>query len=319
HLDFVRNVVGKVRNRLILPLGLNRGVIGALAAIGWFMEGDCTYELIAYRFDTSRVERCVDERSVIKMDIKFKQWVFSNYDYESRKQLITPHGPDPVLLGIRGEDPRILVKAFEELKICEDVEGWLIFRTNQGTDAHHIDRDINYVRPYQSGCIKGVVDGNPRVLRGGDVIINIQGGNNAYIYAAFFKETSLTRIAKKLIKGDYVRLCGTFKLWEGLGLVVHVEKLTILKAVDEVVKMNPLCPKCGSRMKSAGRGKGWKCPKCGFRSKNLPYDVKIISRSNLVGDYIPLDKAIKHLNKPLRRYGRERVCRPERPSGTWIL
>src|SRR4030067_638066 len=38
--------------------------------------------------------------------------------------------------GIRGEKPGIVRKAFAFVKPLEPVERWVIFRTNQGTDAH---------------------------------------------------------------------------------------------------------------------------------------------------------------------------------------
>ena len=55
---------------------------------------------------------------------------------ERRRVIITPRGPDPILLGIRGETPEIVKKAFEMVNPLEPVERWVIFRSNQGTDAH---------------------------------------------------------------------------------------------------------------------------------------------------------------------------------------
>ena len=318
-LDYVEEIIQELRSSILLPLGLRRGIVGALAAIGWLTSSDCTYELLVYRVRTDSVERCIDEGSVKLMDAKLHDWVFSNYDYNSDKALIAPHGPDPVLLGIRGESPEKLVEALKLVRICEPYEGWVIFRTNQGTDSHHIERDIHYVRPYQTGCITGKVCSEPRVVSGGDVLLKICSEDEGDgVYVAVFKETSLTRIAKELIPNDTVKICGLFKFWNDYGTVLHAEKLIVLKAVDKVIKRNPRCPRCGARLKSAGRGKGWKCVKCGLRLRDAEYEVERISRRELEGKYIPRDAAIKHLVKPKRRYGRERVCTMVRPREPWF-
>jgi len=154
-LDYIEEIIkdSDLRGRVILPLGLRRGVIGALSSIGALLSGDCTYELILYRAKTDNTYRCVDGDSVKSMDTKFSEWTFSNYDYDEERVLVSPHGPDPVLLGIRGEDPLVLLEAVKHVRVCEEVEGWLIFRTNQGTDAHYVHRDLSNVRPFQTGCI----------------------------------------------------------------------------------------------------------------------------------------------------------------------
>ncbi|OYT48096.1 MAG: DNA-binding protein [Desulfurococcales archaeon ex4484_42] len=318
-LDYVEELIRETGVNVLLPLGLRRGVVGALAAIGWLLRSDCTYELLVYRVRTSSMSRCVDEESIKLMDSELRDWVFGNYDYDVGKILVTPHGPDPVLLGIRGESPEKLVEALKLVRICEPYEGWVIFRTNQGTDSHHIERDIHHVRPYQTGCITGRVCSEPRVASGGDVLLKIcseEGGNGVYV--AVFKETSLTKIAKELILNDMVKICGLFKFWDDYGTVLHVEKLSILEAIDKVIKRNPRCPRCGARLKSAGRGKGWKCIKCGLRLRNAEYEVERISRRELEGEYIPRDAAIKHLVKPKRRYGREKECTMVKPREPWF-
>jgi len=81
---------------------------------------------------------------------------------------------------------------------------------------------------------------------------------------------------------------------------------------------NPRCPRCGARMKSAGRGKGWKCPKCGYRAKELRREIALGRRESwIAGLHVPRDEAIKHLIKPRQRYGRERVCVPRPPMIEW--
>ena len=317
--NYLRTFIKDVskNSEVILPFSLSRGVTGALAGIGWPEGVDCTYELLAYREGISSCKpRCVDPESVKNMDKLFKDVTFLNYDWVYGKELITPHGPDPVLLGIRGEDPRSLIKAYSTLRICEKVSGYAIFRTNQGTDAHHVLRDARTVRPYQAGCVKASVISKPKRLRGGTVLVEL-GINGSRLHAAFFKEAGFSKVVNDLLPGDIVTVCGTIHLWEGLGRVINVEKLVIEHLITYKL-MNPRCPKCGARMKSAGRGKGWKCPKCGFRSKDLRKEKVPINRSLSKGTYLPPESSFKHLMKPLRRYGKEKKCFYVKPVNEWI-
>ena len=114
-----------------------RGIIGALAAIGETLDGDYTYELIAYRTpENLGTKRRVDEASIFEMDKLTQPYTFNNVDSEKGRVIITPRGPDPILFGIRGETAEIVKKAYELVKPLEPVERWVIFRSNQGTDAH---------------------------------------------------------------------------------------------------------------------------------------------------------------------------------------
>ncbi|MCS7107959.1 MAG: tRNA(Ile)(2)-agmatinylcytidine synthase [Sulfolobales archaeon] len=313
HVDYLRNVISEVRD-LKLPLGITRGVIGALAAIGWIQGEDCTYELIAYRSINNDGGRCVDVNSVREADIKYRDYVFNNYDHEDGKMLITPHGGNPVLLGIRGEDPEIVVKYFRELNICETYSGYIIFRTNQGTDSHLIKRDLSELRPYRTCCVEVALKSKPLQLRGGDVIIKIE--DNPPIYAVFYNETSLSSIARKLDMRDELIICGSVKQWSDLTNVINVEKIHINRKVRTYV-YNPKCPKCGRRMKSAGLNKGFKCGKCGFKSKEVVKEVANIVE-NVNKTFITKVGTMKHLTKPQCRYGKEKQCNFIKPINDWI-
>ncbi len=62
-----------------------RGIIGALAAIGETLEGDYTYELIAYRTpENLGTKRRVDEDSIFEMDRLTQPCTFNNVDSENR-------------------------------------------------------------------------------------------------------------------------------------------------------------------------------------------------------------------------------------------
>lgn len=260
--------------------------------------------------------RCIDSSSVKEADKVLSKWVFCNYDYDADKPLITPHGPDPVLAGIRGEDPGKLLEFLSMLRICEPTEGYMVFRTNQGTDAHYVLRSIASVRPYQTCCVYGYVS-EVRVVSGGDVLIKLCYSSSC-LWVVIFRELGLGGIARSLVSGDFVIACGSTKYWSGLGTVLHVEKFSV-EPIELEIRLNPRCPRCGKRMKSAGRGKGWKCPRCGFRSSELPYEYLRIDRSWLKGHYVPRDSVLKHLTKPRSRYGREGLCVESEPKGPWFL
>lgn len=49
---------------------------------------------------------------------------------------IEPHTPCPILYGIRGESPEVLLRAMEMVCVDEEIERHCIFETNQHTDQH---------------------------------------------------------------------------------------------------------------------------------------------------------------------------------------
>ena len=112
-----------------------RGLIGAAASIAWSPKFDKTYELIAYREEEKwTTKRFVDSSSVKEMD-KICLLTFDNYDYENEHNRLVPNSPCPILYGIRGDDVEELTKASSIVK-SEQVDKWIIFETNQGTDDH---------------------------------------------------------------------------------------------------------------------------------------------------------------------------------------
>ncbi|MHA1627076.1 MAG: TiaS agmantine-binding domain-containing protein [Candidatus Asgardarchaeia archaeon] len=299
-------------------IGEGRGIVGGLAAIGYVFE-DYTYELLAYRMENNRgTKRRILEESVYIMDEETRPYTFNNVDFSERRVLITPHGPDPVLFGIRGEDPTVLLKAFYKLVVFEPIERWVIFRTNQGTDAHLKETKISEIKPYSCVVIKGKVVGNPKVIPGGHVIFKISDGTGTIECAAYSPTRELNRVSSKLIEGDLVRVYGGVHLPKKVGrLTVNVEKLEILKLNELYRYENPICPKCGSRMKSEGFMKGYQCKKCKYRIKN-PDKVRVkVKRELSTGLYFAAPKAQRHLTKPKRRYGLEKMGEPPKMIDIW--
>jgi len=286
-----------------------RGIIGGLAAIGEQLKDDYTYELIAYRTPENRgTPRRIEASSVIEMDRKLGRLVFSNVDYETGRILITPHGPDPVLYGIRGETVEAVRHGHELVVSEEPIERWVIFRTNQGTDAH-IRRvvSISEVKPYNPVRVSGEVSGNPRVIKGGHVIFRIKDETGQIDCAAYEPTGSLRKAARDLIIGDLVEIYGGVRPPSPRNpLTINVEKIRVLKLASLRVFQNPLCPVCGKRTKSMGRGKGFECKRCGFHGRNLKKIVVEKARQLKLGLYITSPRSQRHLTKPLSRYGQEK-------------
>jgi len=286
-----------------------RGIIGGLAAIGEQLKGDHTYELIAYRTPENRgTPRRIEASSVIEMDRKLGRLVFSNVDYETDRILITPHGPDPVLYGIRGETAEAVRHGHELVVSEEPIERWVIFRTNQGTDAH-IKRaiSINKVKLYNPVRIDGEVSGNPRIIKGGHVIFKIKDEAGQIDCAAYEPTGALRKAARNLIIGDLVEIYGGVRPPSPRNpLTINVEKIRVLKLASLRVFQNPLCPVCGKRTKSMGRGKGFECKRCGFHGRNLKKIVVEKARQLKLGLYITSPRSQRHLTKPLSRYGQEK-------------
>ena len=296
-----------------------RGLIGALAAIGETLEGDHTYELLAYRIEENWGKpRMVDPKSVEEMDRVTAPMTFDNVDPETGRVLITPRGPDPVLYGIRGETPEIVYKAHLMVKVGEEIERWVIFRTNQGTDSHLKPvKDASEVRPYNPVVLEGRVAGWPRTIPGGHVIFPLDAGGVVEC-AAYEPTGSFRDVVRMLAPGDVVRVYGGVRPPEnGLPMTINLEKLEVLRVSEAYRLENPTCPSCGCRMKSAGRGRGFVCKRCGFHSLTVRKVRVPIERKLREGLYIPPPRAHRHLTKPLQRYGMEKSGKPDRLFNPW--
>ncbi|MEM2995605.1 MAG: tRNA(Ile)(2)-agmatinylcytidine synthase [Candidatus Bathyarchaeia archaeon] len=286
-----------------------RGIIGGLAAVGETLDGDHTYEIIAYRTpENYGLKRKVDPTSIFEMDRVTAPYTFNNVDPEKHRIIITPRGPDPVLFGIRGETPEIVKKAFMMVKAFEPIERWVIFRTNHGTDAH-LKRvaKLSDVKPYHPVIARGIVAANPKIIPRRHVIFTIKDESARVDCAAYEPTGFLRNIARKLIVGDYVEVYGGVRPPSNdKPLTINLEKIRLLKLAQKIVYQNPICPKCGKRLKSMGKGKGFKCEKCGLKYTNIGKIEVKMKREIGKGLYITSVRSQRHLTKPFRRYGMEK-------------
>jgi tRNA(Ile2)-agmatinylcytidine synthase len=286
-----------------------RGIIGGLAAVGETLQGDHTYEILAYRVpENYGSKRKVDSASIFEMDKATVPYTFNNVDQEKRRIIITPRGPDPILFGIRGETPEIVKKAFTMVKPLEPIERWVIFRTNQGTDAH-LKRvaKLSEVKPYHPVIAKGTVATHPKIIPRRHVIFSIKD-DSAQVDCAAYEPTGVLRhVAMKVLVGDYIEVYGGVRAQSKKNpLTINLEKIRLLKLAPKIVYQNPFCAKCGKRLKSMGKDKGFRCETCGSRYVNIGKIEVKMRREVRKGLYITSTRSQRHLTKPFRRYGMEK-------------
>ncbi|MHA1346955.1 MAG: TiaS agmantine-binding domain-containing protein [Candidatus Heimdallarchaeaceae archaeon] len=289
-------------------IGNGRGLIGGISAIGNTLQPeleDFTYELLTYRMPQNiKKKRVIDYESLILADKKYSPQVFNNIDEESKKGIIAPAGPDPVLYGIRGEKPTILLEMMEEIKTKEPISSYCIFRTNQGTDQHfkYASSDlVNY------NVFKGKIKilEKPKTIPGGHVISQgeLENDKSGVDIAAFEPSKGFRKIIKNLLPEDRIMAFGGVKYKEEFqGFTIQLEKCEILYLADHFKESSPFCPNCNNRMISDGFKKGHKCRKCGYKDQKLTKVRTLIDRKIEKGLFIPPAQAQRHLVKPHRRY-----------------
>ena len=283
-------------------LGNGQGLVGAIGAIG-YQFNDQTVELLSYRTKNNfGKKRNISKKSVKKMKEKTYPFTFNSFDDEKNKILISPHGPDPVFYGIRGEDSKSLLKAAKFIKTKEKLDGYLIFKSNQGTSAHLKNKiNVSELKPYSSGKIVGFVFDEPKMERGGHLFFTIIS-NNKKVPCAIYEPTKLASQMYDLKKGDKIMIGGSVrKASKKFPRTVNVEFVKILKLKKNQKPSNPLCTNCNKKMKSKGKNQGFQCVKCGKKAKSK--QIKEIPRKIKKQLYLPAPSAHRHLTRPIQRIG----------------
>ena len=285
--------------------GKQRGLIGALAAIGSLLYNDSTFELIAFRSKANwGIRRLVDDNSVINMSQKTYPYTFNCYDEEKQRVLITPRGSDPVLLGVRGETPEMMLQAYRMIKIDEDVRGYMIFKTNQGTGVHLKSKlDLGDLKAYRSGKFECTVTHPPRIGIGGHVYIKVKNEEGCTDCAAYEPTGRFRKAVLSLIPEDLVEIAGSVRRrTSNHPTIINMESLLIKKIAKDIRFVNPDCNICGKRMSSKGQRQGFHCDSCNSTDRKAE-KVKLENpRTIQVGLYIPPPRAQRHLSKPKQRY-----------------
>lgn len=283
--------------------GNGQGLVGAIGAIGYDFK-DHTLELLSYRKNSKfGKERSLSAKSVKAMQEKTLPFTFNSFDNRKERVLITPHGPDPVFYGVRGENVDSLLHATKILKTSEKLSGHMIFKSNQGT-GDHLKNELNpkNIKPYASGKITGIISDEPKIVKGGHVFFSINS-NGFELRCAVYKPTGITSVASSLIKGDKVCVGGGIrKASKNHPRILNLEFIDIIELRKNMIKSNPICKKCNKKMKSKGKNQGFQCIKCGKKSENkISMEIPRKIKKQL---YIPIVSAHRHLSRPLQRFGR---------------
>lgn len=315
-----RNYAKKFANQNNLDvfyLGNGQGLVGAIGAIGYSFD-DYTLELLSYRRKSMfGKERKISSKSVKDMQEKTFPLTFNSFDTKKGRVLITPHGPDPVFYGIRGENIDSLLLGKKILKSKEKLQGHLIFKSNQGTGDHLKNQlDKNNIKPYASGTITGTVSSEPQIVKGGHVFFSVSV-NSLEILCAVFNPTGIAHIAQNLIIGDTVCVGGGIKKsTKKHPRTLNVEFLQVLSLQKTTQKTNPTCNVCNKKMKSKGKNQDYECIKCGLKSSHK--QTMEIPRNIKKQLYIPKISAHRHLTRPEQRYGRINKKSKFNQSNPWF-
>jgi tRNA(Ile2)-agmatinylcytidine synthase len=292
--------------------GNGQGLVGSLAAIGCLLDRDHTFEAIAYRkLENCGKPRLINVPDVINYNKDTFPNTFNNYDEHHKRVLIAPHGADPVFCGIRGENPEVVVSSLKRLQLEEKLDGYMVFRSNQGTNMH-LQNELNLlnVKAYTAGylhCCK--ITRKPHIIEGGHALFEVEDSHGEFCPAAIYEPTGLTTIASQLEVGDVIEIgYGVRKATSKHPKILNIEYLYILHLVQAYQILNPLCKLCGKRMKSEGKEKGFQCDRCRYKDRTAKKILVPQKRNIKTGLYVPTPKAHRHLTKPIHRYGMEKCC-----------
>ena len=298
-------------------LGNGQGLVGAIGAIGYKFF-DHTFELLCYRKKSQfGKKRKISKSSVKNMQSTTFPETFSSYDKENDRVLITPHGPDPVFYDIRGETIKSVVKASTLVNSDEKLDGYMIFKSNQGTGDHlNNELQVDDLKPFNSGFLIGEVCNKPVIERGGHVFFSIKVKDRK-IRCAVYKPTKITNVAQNLILGDKIRIGGGIrKASKNHGRILNVEFLRILRLAKNHLLANPTCKNCNKKMKSKGYKQGFCCVKCGNRSTSK--STLEIPRKIQCKLYLPSISAHRHLTRPYQRIKKRNKDAKFNTSIPWV-
>ena len=287
-------------------LGSRQGLVGAAAAVAW-PGAHPTWELISYRGPGREgLPRRVEPASVRRAQRSFPE-LFLCEDPTTRRILVAPHTPCPILFGLRATRPGRLAAARRLIR-SEPVERWLIFRTNQGSGDHLSRTPVAELGPFGSTVLSGEIDAPVEVGPGGHARFSLRTPGGALLRCVAFEPTkTLPRLAARLRPGDRIRVWGGRATDEALRLE-GIEVLRTVRRRD--AGDNPVCPRCGRAMPSLGRGRGFRCPTDHVRRPPEARSAIELVSAPARGRYHPTPSARRHLHP--------RAPEPGRPGETTV-
>jgi tRNA(Ile2)-agmatinylcytidine synthase len=276
---------------IVRTSGSRRGVVGASAAIAW-RGARCSWELIAYRSpERSHLPREVDAESVREAQRRNPD-LFLCEDPRTRRILVAPHTPCPILFGLRGTRPEAPMAARRIVR-SEPVDRWVLFRTNQGSGDHLRRRPAAELTEFRSAVILGTVVSSPEVLAGGHVRVRMVDPAGVGVTCVAFEPTkTLPHVVGSLIPGDLVRVWGSRSEDPSL----HLEGVELVRLeLRSGPSRPPRCATCHRSTRSLGHLRGFRCPGCRRRWPPEAASRAVLTPTFEVGVYHPTPSARRHL------------------------
>ncbi len=291
--------IDKICNKLNIYTRGGRGKIGAVACLGFLPDKDLTFELLAYGDPSVKKNINIDIQMFSLLNNLFRPYTFANIDVENEKILIFPSGPDPVIYGVRGDSPLhvIFLSSLVQNIAKIDIEGWLLFHTNQATGIHieYSENNVRTFNPHRT-MVKIV-----KISRTEDRHLQCFTDKDVNIFSYRHIGDPCTFLERSL--GDIVEVWGGLRI-KDCKYFIYVEGCR--KLSRRLVQVsNPRCPRCGSTLKSLGKGKGFFCKKCNIKITNVH---KIVTEEHVLPSKLfslPYLSEFRHLMKPIERVGIE--------------
>lgn len=288
-----------------------QGIVGAISAVTYsFQDKDYTFELLAYRDISAKGDRKIDLESIYKANEDYPE-TFSNLDTKNKRIMIIPKGKDPVFVGIRGETPNSVLNFWNALKPKEKIVNVMIFRTNQGTNAH-VPKEYSSiidVKPYMSTKLLGRIINEPETILGKHTRFLLEDNSGSIWCYAYEPTKKFRQKILKLAKKDEVEVFGGIRSAENeFPLCINIEYIKTINLIERISYKNPNCPQCGKSLTSKGKEKGFYCKKCKIKHPNMRKE-KIVELPPFKNNEILLPPlcAHRHLTKPMKRYGKEKT------------
>jgi tRNA(Ile2)-agmatinylcytidine synthase len=303
-IETAKEILRKDFNGEYFHIKEGRGLIGASAAIGADLQSDYTFEFIAYRDPNIKVaKRLINEQSVILAD-KAVPLSFGNYDYIHNQLMITPHGPDPVYVGIRGETAGSVIDMWSKIEILEKIKAVMIFRSNQHTQPHFPKEFKGEgIKPYHSVRVIGRVEDDPFLINGGHVLFSLISDGKSINCAAYEPTKIFRHFVRELTTGDELMVYGGVRpASDRYPITINLEHFEVLKLKKILSRIPVKCPQCNGALKSLGTNQGFRCKGCKYiiNEKEFGYQYKKRGLRTGVRYTIPIC-AQRHLTKPLSR------------------